>query len=105
MGWRKLVAGRRLGFVQAQEIGLVHEHFAADFDQAGRLAVQPFRQGLQCAQIRCHVLAFGAVAAGGAAHEATVFVGERYRQAVDFRLADERQGAIGAGPGSGARGR
>ncbi len=90
-----LVAGLGLRRVHRQEVGLGHEHFAADLDQRRGMALQPQRQGFQRAQVGGDVLALGAVTAGGAAGEATVFVGQVDRQAVDLGLPHEAQHGVG----------
>ena len=53
------------------------------------------RDGSDGAHVRCHVLAHPAVSTGRAAHQAAPLVGERDRQAVDLRLADEGRPVLG----------
>ena len=77
----------RLGapFVQRLEVGDRQVDLAADLDQLRRV-VDPQRDRADRAQVLGHVLADAAVAAGGAADEDAVLVGERDRQPVDLRL-------------------
>ena len=89
-----LLPRARLCLVQLEEIRLGHEHFAADLDQRRRTALQPVGDRFHGAQIGRDVLAFGAVAARRAAHEAAMFVGEVDRQPVDLRFGDERERRI-----------
>ena len=84
-----LFPGVRLTFVQRQEVRLGDEHFAADFDQRRRFAMQPIGHRFHGAKIGGDVLAFGAVAAGRAAHETAVLIGQIDRQSVDFRFGDK----------------
>ena len=88
---KTLLARLGLRLVQRQEIGLGHEHLAADFDQRGGVAMQPVGHRFHGAEVGGDVLAFGAVAAGGAADETAVLIGQVDRQAVDLRFGDEHQ--------------
>ena len=79
------LAGRGAAFVQRLEVGDRQVDLAAHFDQLRRL-LDPQRDRADRAQVLGDVLADPAVAAGGAAGEHTVLVGERDRQPVDLRL-------------------
>ena len=81
--------GRFLGFgaalVERFEGGDRQVDLAAHFDQLRRV-LDPQRDRADRAQVLGDVLADPAVAAGGAADQHAVLVGERDRQAVDLRL-------------------
>ena len=105
-GGRVARVGERLlsvglgGGVQGLEAGLRHVAFAAQLqgrrkvaDGGQGLVAQAQRHVLDGAHVGGDVLARGAVAARGGAHEAAVLVGERNRGAVDLQLAHERRNA------------
>ena len=79
------LAGRGAALVQGFEVGDRQVDLAAHLDQL-RGVVDPQRDRLDRAQVVGDVLADAAVAAGRAAGEDAVLVGERDRQAVDLRL-------------------
>ena len=90
------VAALGIGLVvQAHKAALGHVDLAADLD--GALAVgahvgkrrlgQVHGHVLDGAHVERHVLARGAVAARGCAHEGAILVGKRHAQAVDLELA------------------
>ena len=77
--------GRGAVLVELGEVGARQVYLAAHLEQSRR-ALHAQRDGLDRAQVLRHVLAQLAVAASGAAHQRTVLVHERDRQAVDLRL-------------------
>ena len=79
------LAGRGAALVQRFEVGDRQVDLAADFDQL-RCSLNPQRDRADRAQVLGDVLAAAAIAAGGAADQHPVLVGERDRQAVDLRL-------------------
>ena len=79
------LAGLGAALVQRFEVGDRQVDLAAHLDQR-RGVVDPQRDRADRAQVAGHVLADPAVAAGGAADQDAVLVGERDRQAVDLRL-------------------
>ncbi len=89
------VPGGFLRGVQRQEIGLGHEHLAADFDQRGCRALQRLRHRGDGAEIGGDVLALGAVAARRPEGQRAALVGEVDGQPVDLRLGDDGQGRVG----------
>ena len=69
--------------------GLLRQvHLAADLDAARRAVLELQRDGADRPHVRGDVLAARAVAAGGAAHQPSVLVGERDAEAVDLELGD-----------------
>src|SRR6185437_1823432 len=79
-----------LPLVQGLE-GLVgHIDLAAYFQHGRRLALQPERNVRDGAQIGGNVLAFHAVAAGGALHQHAMLIAQGGRQAVDLGLGRHR---------------
>ena len=88
-GVARVGEGRFLGFgaalVERFEGGDRQVDLAADFDQLRRV-LDPQRHRADRAQVLGHVLADPAVAAGRAADQHAVLVGEGDRQAVDLRL-------------------
>ena len=83
-----------LATVQLLEGREGEEHLAADLQRRrDALAPEADREVLDGADVRGDVLPGGAVAAGGAAHEATLLVEERDREAVELGLADVVDGA------------
>ncbi len=78
-------AGLGAAFVEGLEVGDRQVDLAPDFDQ-GRRVVDAQRDRLDRSQVLGHVLADAPVAAGCAADEDAVLIGERYRQPVDLRL-------------------
>ena len=88
-------AGRLLGLVEGEEITLGEEDFAADFDQRRGGAFEAGWQRFERAKVCGDVLALGAVAAGGAAHELAVLVKQVDREAVDLRLGHEFERRVG----------
>ena len=89
-----LVAAFARRFVPGFERGLRHEHLTAHFQHRRRVAAQLQRHAAHRAQVRGDVLAAGAVAAGGTAHEAPGFVAQTDRQAVEFGLGGERRASV-----------
>ena len=88
-----LARKERLG-VQRLEAGLGHVHLAAKLEgarrvgqAAHRLPAQAQRDVLHGAHVRRHVLARGAVTAGGRPHQPSVLVGECNGGTVDLQLA------------------
>ena len=79
------LAGLGAALVERLEVGDRQVDLAAHFDQLRRV-VDPQRDRPDRAQVLGHVLADPAVAAGRAADQDAVLVGERDRQAVDLRL-------------------
>ena len=75
--------------VDPRELGLGHEHLAADVDR-GRLG-EAVRDGRDGPQVGRHVLAGRAVAAGRALDEAAALVAQGDGQAVDLELGDVAQ--------------
>ena len=79
---------RQAGFlallVDALELGLGHEHLAPRLERGGLL--QPGRDDRDRLQVRGHVLAGRAVAAGRALDEAAALEAEADREAVDLEL-------------------
>ena len=75
--------------VDARELGLGHEHLAADLERGG--LGESLRDGLDGPQVGGHVLAGRAVAAGRALDEAPSLVAQGDGQAVDLELGDVRQ--------------
>ena len=73
----------------------MYEHLAANFNQRGRLAMQPRRQRFHGAEVGGDILAFAAVAAGRSADETAVFVGQVDRQSVDLWFGNEIDGRGG----------
>ncbi len=101
-GVARVGEGRFLGcgaaFVERFEGGDRQVDLAADFDQLRRVGDSQ-RNRADRAQVLRHVLADATVAAGGAADQDAVLVGERDRQPVDLRLgrvAELRRGDIEA---------
>ena len=64
------------------------EHLAADLDASRRAPPQRQRNRPDGPDVGGDVLAANAVAAGRAAHQAAVLVGQRDAQAVDLQLGD-----------------
>ena len=85
-----LLSRRFLPLVQRQKGGFRHVNLAADFAHIRRVfAAQLLRNVGERSHIRADVFAFGAVAAGCSAHQASAFVAQRAGQAVDLRLGGE----------------
>jgi hypothetical protein len=83
----RLLARFGRALVDDVEVLARHEDLAAHFDEPRQLAsVEAQRDGTHGAQVRRHVLARGAVAAGGALHEEAVFVREGDGEAVELEL-------------------
>ena len=81
--------------VDALELGLGHEHLAARLERGGVL--EPGRDDRDRPQVRGHVLAGRAVAAGRALDEPTAVVAKADREAIDLELGDVAQ--VGGGLG------
>jgi hypothetical protein len=79
------LAGLGAALIEGAEVGDRQVDLAADLDQGGAV-VDPQRDCLDRAQVLGHVLPHAAVAAGGAADQHSVAVGEGDRQPVDLRL-------------------
>jgi hypothetical protein len=84
------LARLRAALVERREVGQGHVDLAAHLEQR-RGVLNPQRDRRDRAQVVGDVLADLAVAAGGAPLELAVAVEQRHRQAVDLRLADERE--------------
>ncbi|MGF6696856.1 hypothetical protein OKW38_001468 [Paraburkholderia sp. MM5496-R1] len=79
--------GAALAFVQALEIALEHQHFAAHVEHARHaLTLQLQRNRADRADVFGDVLAGCAVTARGSLHEHAVDVAQRDREAVEFQL-------------------
>ena len=86
----ELLAGLRLLAIKFEERGFGHVDFAAHLaHRRNAAAFEPVRNVLKRLHIGGDVLAFGAVATRRAGDERAVFVAQRHRQAVDFRLGGE----------------
>jgi hypothetical protein len=81
-----LLALRPCLIVEAPEAFMTDEHLAAHLQPARRIALQAQGHGGDGAHIDADVLARGAVAAGGAAHQRAILVEQAYRQAIELRL-------------------
>ncbi len=87
IGEERLARGFAFG-VEPVERGVGHEDFAPDFEVVGPVvAVEPQGHRADRAHVGRHVVALRAVAPRHGAHEASVFVGERYGRAVELQLA------------------
>ena len=84
------LAGAFAGFVERQEIGPAQIDLAAHFEHRRRGADQASGDVAHGLQIRAHVLADRAVAAGRAEDEDPVLVAQRDRQPVDLGLGQHR---------------
>ena len=103
---RGLAYSGRPGFlalgVDARELGLGHVHLAPDLERQ-RLG-ESLRDGRDGAQVRGHVLAGGAVPAGGTLDEPPALVAQRDGEAVDLELRDvARRRLVGAQQAAHAR--
>ncbi len=88
-----LLADRR---VHRFETALRHVDLAADFEALGERAVERLRNRADRAEVGGDVLALASVAAGSALNEAPVLVDHGHCEAIDFRLADEREAVADA---------
>ena len=92
----RLLAGGGLLGVDLLEAGQRQVDLAAHLDLAGLGDAQ--RDRTDRPQVGRHVLAGGAVAPGGAAHEHAVAVEQRDRQPVDLRLGDQLERLVADPP-------
>ncbi len=84
---RQLLLGSLL--IQLLEAGLGQIDLTPDLEPRRRLFGHGKRYALYRPQILGDILAAEAIAAGGADLKQAVDIGQSYRQAVDFKLADE----------------
>ena len=62
---KRFFAGCFLSDIEGQKVGLMHDAFAANFQNIGHFAVETKRNGADRADIGRHVFALNAVAASG----------------------------------------
>ena len=87
-------AGRLLPGVERGEVLVGHVDLAAHLQEIGR-AGEPIGDRAHRADVGGHVLADGAVAARGGAHQPAAFVADRQRQPVDLGLGGVGQRRVG----------
>ena len=100
VGEERFAALGALG-VHALEAALRHVDLAANLEGGGRVAREHEGDGADGAEVGRDVLAATAVAAGGALHETSAFVGEGDGEAIDLRLRREGE-VVATGPLGGA---
>ena len=91
---KDLVPPLRLRGVERGEIGLAHEHFAANFEHGRHVAAQGLRNVGNRGDIGRHVLAHLPVPARRRAHQQAVFIAQGTRQPVDLVLRRHRHGRV-----------
>ena len=91
----ELFAFRFLAGVERLEVLLMHDAFAADFKHLRIFPGELQRNRADRADVFRHVLAHGAVAAGGCRNEDARFVAQRERQSIELQFAVVFNGRIG----------
>ncbi len=74
--------------IEPDQLGIGHVHLAAHFEERRGAMLERERDFADGSQVRGDVVAALAVAAGRAENHDSVFVAQRYRDAVDFELDD-----------------
>ena len=84
---KRFFAGCFLSGIEGQKVGLMHDAFAANFQNIGHFAVETKRNGADRADIGRHVFALNAVAASGGFCQDAFFITQIGRETVELQFA------------------